>query len=44
VSSITTTRSAAGRNAASALSSVVLPVLVPPLIKIRNVDENHNVM
>jgi hypothetical protein len=33
VSSIRTTRSSTGRNAASAFKSVVLPVLVPPLIK-----------
>ena len=33
VSSMRTMRSLAGRNAASAFSSVVLPVLVPPLIR-----------
>ena len=33
MSSIRTTRSSTGRNAASAFKSVVLPVLVPPLIK-----------
>ena len=33
MSSMSTMRSSAGRNAASAFRSVVLPVLVPPLIK-----------